>query len=284
MPLPDTFTAALSGKRPESGGRVLIMGILNTTPDSFSDGGQFTTEEAILKQTDTMVAAGADIIDVGGESTRPFAEPVSLAEELSRTIPAIKAIRARYQLPVSIDTTKSEVARQALLAGADIINDISACRFDPQMIAVAVANDCPVIIMHMQGSPRDMQLKPAYDNVVENVASFFEERIEWVTQMGLDRKKIILDPGIGFGKSVDHNLSLLKHLEALSRLGCPLLVGHSRKSFIGKVLHLESDNRDLATAALSAICVMNGVTILRVHDVEKTVQAVRMAEAVLAAP
>ena len=260
------------------------MGILNTTPDSFSDGGRFITEEAIIRQIDAMIDDGADIIDVGGESTRPFADPVSLDEELRRTIPAIKAIRQRYQLPISIDTTKSEVARQALLAGADIINDISALRFDPPMISVAVGSACPVIIMHMQGSPKDMQVQPDYDNVVKNVSAFFRERIAWAAQRGLDRQKIILDPGIGFGKTVTHNLSLLKNLQALTLLGCPLLVGHSRKSFIGKILQLDADNRDVATAALSAVCVMNGVALLRVHDVKKTVQAVRLAEAVLAAP
>jgi len=260
------------------------MGILNVTPDSFSDGGRFMSEEAIVAQADHMVAAGAEIIDVGGESTRPFAEPVPIEEECRRVIPAILAIRKRHTIPISIDTTKAEVARKAVEAGANIVNDISALRFDPKMAAVVRDYGTSVIMMHMKGTPADMQVKPVYNDIIAEIKAFFRERIEWAVSQGISRNKVILDPGIGFGKTVTHNLSILKHLHEYQSLGCPILVGHSRKSFIGKILDLEADERDIGSAALSAICVARGASILRVHDVAKTVQAVRLTEAVLNAP
>jgi len=262
-------------------GRVRIMGILNVTPDSFSDGGRFVTEEAVLAQVAAMVAAGADIIDVGGESTRPFAEPVPMTRELDRVIGAITAIRKHHTVPISIDTTKAVVAREALAAGANMINDISALRFDPQMIGVVRASDVPVIIMHMQGTPGNMQIDPVYADVVVEIAAFLEERLEWAESMGVARERFIVDPGIGFGKTVVHNLEIIKRLREFSRIGCPLLVGHSRKSFIGKVLGRHVDDREIGTAAVSVLAAVNGAAILRVHDVAKTVQAVRMAEAVM---
>lgn len=269
----------------EHGGRVRIMGILNVTPDSFSDGGQFVTEAAMARQAATLIAAGADIIDVGGESSRPFSEPVSGAEELARVIPAIRAVRQQHPtIPISIDTTKAEVARQALLEGASIINDISALRFDPEMVEVARQNGAPVIIMHMQGSPGDMQIKPVYHDVITEIMAFLAERIDWAMAQGLRRAQLIVDPGIGFGKTMDHNLSIIKHLSRFRGLGCPVLLGHSRKAFIGKILDLEARERDPATAAISALCVANGVDILRVHDVAATAQAVRLAQAITAAP
>lgn len=255
------------------------MGIINVTPDSFSDGGKFTTEEHILSQINTMVNAGADIIDVGGESTRPFAEAVTVDEELRRIIPAIKTIRQHHTIPISIDTTKAEVARQAIESGADIINDISALRFDPQMVDVVRQFNTPVIIMHMKGTPSDMQINPEYDDIMTETVAFLQERIDWATAQGIQHDKIIIDPGIGFGKTVAHNLTIVKHLSDLKKLNCPILVGHSRKSFIGKILDLEIDERDTASATLSAICIMNGASIVRVHDVKKTIQAVRIAEA-----
>jgi dihydropteroate synthase len=264
----------------EFGSKVLIMGILNVTPDSFSDGGRFLAESSIATQIDTMVEAGADIIDVGGESTRPFAEPVSIAEELDRVLPAIRMIRQRSSIPISIDTTKAEVARRALAEGADIINDISALRFDRDMISLVRETEVPVIIMHMQGTPSDMQVDPHYDDVVSEIKDFFEERLAWAEENGISRNRFIIDPGIGFGKAVGHNLSILKRVAEFAELGCPVLIGHSRKSFIGKLLGAELDTRDVATAAISALCAQQGVSILRVHDVEKTVQAVRLAEAI----
>ncbi|MCF6290335.1 MAG: dihydropteroate synthase [Desulfobacterales bacterium] len=261
--------------------RVRVMGVLNVTPDSFSDGGGFVSEPAIVARVEDMLGAGVDIIDVGGESSRPFSEPVAVEEELARVLPAIRLIRARSSLPVSIDTTKAEVARQALDLGADMINDISALRFDPEMVALAATTDVPVIIMHMQGTPRDMQLDPHYEDVVAEINAFFQERLDWAADRGVARQRFILDPGIGFGKTLDHNLTILKHLEQFQQLGLPLLVGHSRKAFIGTVLGIEdAADRDVATAAVSALCVAQGVAVLRVHDVGKTVQAVRMARAI----
>lgn len=261
-----------------------VMGILNITPDSFSDGGKFVTEKQILSQVKTMVEAGADIVDVGGESTRPFAQPVEVDEELNRVIPAIQIIRQHYTIPLSIDTTKAEVARRAIEAGADIINDISALRFDQEMIAVVRDHNVPVIIMHMQGTPADMQINPEYGDVMTQTVAFLQERIDWATERGVNRDRIIIDPGIGFGKTVTHNLTILKHLADLKKLNCPILVGHSRKSFIGKILDNEADDRDMVSAALSAICIMSGASIVRVHDVGKTVQTVRLAEAILDSP
>lgn len=262
------------------GSKVLVMGILNITPDSFSDGGQFTDERSIVSQIETMLAAGADIIDVGGESSRPFAEPVTIAEELARVLPAIRLVRDRSEIPISIDTTKSEVAREAMAEGADIINDISALRFDPAMVDLARESDVPVIIMHMQGTPSDMQVSPHYDDVVEEIKDFFRKRLDWAQKHGVAKQRVIIDPGIGFGKTVEHNLTILRRLEEFTTLGCPVLLGHSRKSFIGKLLDIKMDARDTATAAISALCVQKKVSILRVHDVEKTVQAVRLAEAI----
>ncbi len=264
--------------------KVQIMGILNVTPDSFSDGGDFVSNQDISQQIDEMLAAGVDIIDVGGESTRPYAEPVALAKELARVIPAICLIRHKNAtIPISIDTTKAEVARQAVANGATIINDISAFTMDPEMVDVVSQSGLPVVIMHMQGSPKNMQKKPIYKDVIKEASSFLHERVNWAVAHGVERNKIYIDPGIGFGKTIDHNLTILKHLDAFAALGCPLLIGHSRKSFIGQILDLEVKDRDTATAAISAICVNKGVAIIRVHDVRKTVQAVRITEAVLAA-
>ena len=264
----------------EFGSKVLVMGILNVTPDSFSDGGRFLAESSIATQIDTMVQAGADIIDVGGESTRPFAEPVSIAQELHRVLPAIRLVRQRSAIPISIDTTKAEVARKALAAGADIINDISALRYDPEMLSLVRETDVPVIIMHMQGTPSDMQVDPHYEDVVAEIKEFFEERLSWAAEKGISRKRFIIDPGIGFGKTVGHNLTILKRVAEFAELGCPVMIGHSRKAFIGKLTGAEVDARDVATAAVSALCAQKGVSILRVHDVGMTVQAVRLAEAI----
>lgn len=257
-----------------------IMGIINVTPDSFSDGGQFDSVASACSQAEAFVVSGADIIDVGGESTRPFAEPVTEQEELDRVIPAIRAIRCKYSIPISIDSTKAEVARQALEAGADIINDISALRKDPQMLALVQETSVPVIIMHMQGSPGDMQVKPQYSNVIDEILDFFQERLSWLEKNGVDRKRISIDPGIGFGKTLAHNLSIIKHLAEFKRLGCPLLLGHSRKRFIEDITGLGVKGRDLPTAVVSALAVQSGVDIIRVHNVAATRQALQMIEAI----
>ena len=259
--------------------RTHIMGILNVTPDSFSDGGRFLAEEAALAQAETMIRGGADLIDIGGESTRPYAEPVSQAEELSRVLPAILAIRRRHLIPISIDTNKAEVARQALAAGADIINDISALRSDPGMVEVARASRCPVIIMHMQGTPSDMQVSPCYQDVVQESVDFFRERLQTLGQAGIDPERIIIDPGIGFGKTLAHNLAILRHTADYQALGRPLLVGHSRKSFLKALLGAGPNDRDRPTAVLSALLAQRRVEILRVHDVAATQEALSLTQA-----
>lgn len=257
-----------------------IMGILNITPDSFSDGGHhFPLENAIL-QSNQMVEEGVDIIDIGGESTRPFAEPVSLTEELDRVIPIVEAIRAKHQVPISIDTTKAEVARRALDAGADIINDVSALQQDPAMIDVAGNANCPIIIMHMQGTPGNMQLNPEYDNVVEDIIDFFIQRLQWLTSHGIVRDKITLDPGVGFGKNLGHNLSILKHLDRFKSLGQPLLLGHSRKRFLGEITGKDALDRDLPTAVVTALTLHQGVDIIRVHNVGASRDALSIAAAI----
>jgi len=259
------------------------MGILNVTPDSFSDGGRYLDPAELDRRLDVLLEEGADIIDIGGESSRPFAEPVPVEEELRRVLPAIEAARRKTDRPISIDTTKAEVARRALAAGADIVNDISALRFDPEMVAVVRDHRCPVIIMHMRGEPRTMQIDPRYTDVVAEVHRFLADRVQELRDQGIE-SEIIVDPGIGFGKSVEHNLSLLKHLDRFSDLGCPVLVGHSRKSFIGAILDLPVGERDEATAIVSSYCVLKGADILRVHDVRRTRAVLTMLGAIEAAP
>lgn len=259
--------------------RPLVMGILNVTPDSFSDGGHWCHAAALEQRVAQLLDDGADIIDVGGESTRPQSQPVSVEEELARVLPAIRAIRLQSELPISIDTTKAVVAKAALDAGATMVNDISALRFDPDMAEVVRSYGGPVIIMHMQGTPLDMQDNPCYDDLLANVLAFFQERIAWLGRQGIDRSRIIIDPGIGFGKTLTHNLQLLRQIKTLQQLACPVLIGHSRKSFLGQLLDLAVAERDLATAVASFWCAQQGCAILRVHDVLGTVQACRLAQA-----
>ena len=257
-----------------------IMGILNVTPDSFSDGGRCTGEEAVTAQVTLMLEQGTDIIDVGGESTRPFADPVSEQEELNRVIPAIETIRKiSAAVPISIDTTKAAVARAALAAGATMVNDISALRHDPEMVSVVRGYDGPVVIMHMQGTPGDMQVRPQYKDVVAEICAFFQERTTWMQEEGIKPERIILDPGIGFGKTLEHNLAILGNVTAFKQLGYPVLIGHSRKSFFDTLLKIPVEERDCPTAVVSALCMQQGADILRVHDVAKTVLAVKLVEA-----
>ncbi|WP_417913338.1 dihydropteroate synthase [Candidatus Electronema sp. TJ] len=256
-----------------------LMGILNVTPDSFSDGGSFFTAQSLLRQAERLLAEGADIIDIGGESTRPFAQPVAEEEELRRIVPAIEAVRSlSAAVPISIDTTKAAVARAALAAGATMLNDISALRHDPAMLDAARSFDGPVIIMHMQGTPGNMQRDPQYNDVVREICAFFQERTAWMEAQGIRRERIILDPGIGFGKTLEHNLAILRKISAFKQLGFPVLIGHSRKSFLGKLLGLPTEERDWATALVSALCAKQGADMLRVHDVAKTAAALRLAK------
>jgi dihydropteroate synthase len=260
-----------------------LMGILNVTPDSFSDGGDHFTLQSALQQADRMVEEGAHIIDIGGESTRPFADPVSTEEELTRVIPAIKEIRKKHDISISIDTTKAEVARKALAAGADIINDISALQKDPAMLELVKSTSVPVIIMHMKGSPDTMQINPNYNNVVDELLSFFRKRLQHFNDNNVNLNRITIDPGIGFGKTLDHNLSLLKNLDRLATLGQPVLLGHSRKRFIGDVTGRELDERDLPTAVISALAASQNVDIIRVHNVAASRDAIKMTQAILSA-
>jgi dihydropteroate synthase len=261
-----------------------IMGIINVTPDSFSDGGNFASHAAAIAQADQLISDGADILDVGGESTRPFAAPVDPEEELRRVIPVIQSIRKKHSIPISIDTTKAIVADQALQAGANIINDVSALRNDPEMLTLVRKTSVPVIIMHMQGTPADMQMKPVYTNVTKEIIDFFAERVAWFMENGIDRSRLIIDPGIGFGKTLQHNLSILKHLDELASLGLPVLLGHSRKRFLGEVTKIPMEAaRDLATAVASALCADKNISIIRVHNVAATRQALLIAAAIAGA-
>ncbi|WP_456386097.1 dihydropteroate synthase [Desulfolithobacter sp.] len=254
------------------------MGILNVTPDSFSDGGRFTSMDDVAIQVEEMLSQGVDIIDVGGESTRPFADPVSEDQELERVLPAIETIRQQTDIPISIDTTKASVARAALAAGASMVNDISALRHDPEMIEVVRSYDGPVIIMHMQGTPRTMQLDPHYDDVVEDIITFFQERIAWMSEeQGIDPRRIIIDPGIGFGKTLEHNLEILRNVARFRATGHRVLIGHSRKSFFDKLFGIPVTERDCPTAVVSALCFLQGADIIRVHDVKTTRQALELA-------
>jgi dihydropteroate synthase len=252
-----------SDKKP----RPLIMGVVNVTPDSFADHGRFFRHDDAIAQARALVAAGADILDIGGESTRPYADPVTLEEELRRVLPVIAAV-AETSVPISIDTYKAAVAREALAAGAAIINDISALKFDPEMAPLAAAHRVPVVLMHMQGTPRDMQRQPHYDDLLGEIKAFFRERLEFAASQGIPREQLILDPGIGFGKTWQHNLTILNRLDAFQDLGCPLLIGPSRKAFIGRILDLPAgEERDVGTLAALAVAVMRGARLVRTHNV-----------------
>ena len=260
--------------------RTLIMGILNVTPDSFFDGGRRNSAVQAIADGVAMAATGADIIDIGGESTRPGAQPVSQAEELARVLPVVRGLRREVGLPISIDTYKSNIARAALEAGADIVNDISALRFDPAMTSLVAAEKVPVVLMHMQGTPRTMQAEPRYADVAREVRDFLAAQLYEVMDGGIAREMIILDPGIGFGKTIDHNLKLLRTLPVLAALGQPLLVGVSRKAFIGKILNLEAADRLEGSLAAAVAAVLAGANILRVHDVAETSKALGVTDAI----
>jgi dihydropteroate synthase len=261
-------------------GRTLVMGVLNVTPDSFSDGGKFFPREKAVAHGILMAEQGADIVDVGGESSRPFSEPVSLQEELDRIIPVIEALKKRIESVISVDTTKAQVAREAITAGAGLINDISALRFDPDMTGVVASSKLPVILMHMKGTPEDMQKNPFYSEIITEIVRFFHERIEHAVSSKIPKDRIILDPGIGFGKTFDHNLQIINRLKDFVHLGRPILLGTSRKAFIGKIVGQEMDQRELGTAATVAIGVYNGAKIIRVHDVAVAKQIIAMADAI----
>jgi dihydropteroate synthase len=260
----------------------LVMGILNVTPDSFSDGGQFLELTAAVDHALTLVAQGAELIDVGGESSRPDATPVSAVEELRRVLPVIEQLVDRLKVPVSIDTQKPEVARAALAAGASIVNDIAANRADDAMRRLVAETGAGYVAMHMQGTPQTMQHHPAYRDVVAEVGEFFADRLARLREAGVSPEQVVLDVGIGFGKTLDHNLQLLGALGRYTRFGRPILLGVSRKSFINHLLGAALPNRLPAALACAGWAAGTGVNILRVHDVAETVQALRMTEAILA--
>ena len=263
-------------------GRVLVMGILNVTPDSFSDGGRFDRVETAVAQARRMADEGADILDIGGESTRPGAASVDAAAEIIRVVPVIEAIRAEIALPISIDTMKAEVMRAAVTAGATMINDVNALRAPDALQAVAVL-DVPVCLMHMQGEPRTMQRAPHYEDVVKELLAFFRERIERCVEAGIERDRLIIDPGFGFGKTLDHNLRLLAELARFGELGLPLLAGISRKSMLGTLTGRASpDQRVAASVAAAVLAAERGARIVRVHDVAETVDAMRVLQALRA--
>ena len=256
----------------------LIMGILNVTTDSFSDGGLFFDMGIAINHALEMEAAGADIIDIGGESTRPGAEPVLLEDELNRVIPVIEAIRSESDVCVSIDTYKADVAEKAITAGANIVNDISGLQFDESMANVVKNNNVPVVIMHIKGTPREMQKDPHYDDLMQEIVAYFQERVEFCRQRGIKKGNIILDPGIGFGKRSQDNFELLRELKQIADLGYPVLSGPSRKSFIGLTLDLPGDERVEGTAAAVTASILNGAKIVRVHDVQEMKRVVTIAD------
>ncbi|MBN1830968.1 MAG: dihydropteroate synthase [Deltaproteobacteria bacterium] len=256
------------------------MGVLNVTPDSFSDGGFYFKKEKAIEHGIQLVQDGADIIDVGGESTRPFSEEVTLQEELDRVVPVVEALSGVVEAPISIDTCKAEVARQALKAGASIINDISALRFDSNMTSVAAEAGVPVILMHMQGTPGDMQKNPFYQDLIPEILDFLKQAVDRAVSGGIKKDMIIVDPGIGFGKTVEHNLEILRGLGQFRILGRPLLLGTSNKAFIGHLLNKAPHERDTGTMATIAAGVLNGADIVRVHNVKNAVETIRIIDAI----
>jgi len=260
----------------------LVMGIVNVTPDSFSDGGEFLEPETAVAHALELIEQGADIIDIGGESTRPRASPVTEAEELRRVMPVLKQLAGRVRVPISIDTTKPTVARAALEAGASIVNDVAANRSEDAMWQVVAAAGAGYVCLHMQGTPQTMQAQPRYANVTREVIDFFRERLQRLRDCGITPEQTILDPGIGFGKTLEHNLELLGALRSFTALGRPVLLGVSRKSFMDELLRAASAERLPAALACASLAVEAGVQLIRAHDVGATVQAIRMAEALLA--
>jgi dihydropteroate synthase len=261
--------------------RPLVMGIVNVTPDSFSDGGRFFDPPAAVDHARQLVEDGADILDVGGESTRPGAPPVPLDEELRRVVPVVAEVVKRTRVPISVDTMKAAVARQCLDVGAHIINDVTGLRGDPEMVRVAVGSGAGVVVMHMKGDPRTMQLDPTYADVVAEVGEFFDERIAALTQAGVAREALCLDPGIGFGKKLDHTLRQLAHLDGYRRFGRPVCLGVSRKGFLGQITGRERSERMPASLAVACFAVAQGAAhVLRVHDVAPTRDAVKLWEAI----
>ncbi|MBC8460328.1 MAG: dihydropteroate synthase [Deltaproteobacteria bacterium] len=275
-----TFTLSWSDYTLNLDQRTHIMGILNVTPDSFSDGGQYLELNKAIEHGLGMANDGADIIDVGGESTRPYSKKTSTNEEIDRVIPVIEVLHKELTIPISIDTYKSDVAREALNAGASMINDISALRFDPHMASIASNAKVPLILMHMKGTPDNMQENPSYDDLISEIMEFLKDAIKRSVTAGIKEDLIIVDPGIGFGKTFDDNLKIIKELFRFGSLQRPILLGTSNKSFIGHILDKEVHERDIGTMATIATGVMNGAHIVRVHNVRKAVETVKITDSI----
>ncbi|MBI3321228.1 MAG: dihydropteroate synthase [Candidatus Omnitrophica bacterium] len=280
QPLQGGRTIPCAGRQVRYAGRPLVMGVLNVTPDSFSDGGAYEDSPRAIRRALEMVEEGADAIDVGGESTRPGAREVSLDEELRRVLPVIERLAEAIRVPISIDTSKAEVARRALEAGADIVNDVTALRGDPRMLEVVAQHNAAVILMHMRGVPRTMQRRPRYHHVVEEVATFLTDAAERTERAGVAHSSILIDPGLGFGKTVAHNLTLMKALPEFVGLGFPVVIGPSRKSFLGETLQADLADRVWGTLGCVAYAHRCGVHVVRVHDVRPAVHLLRMLEAI----
>ena len=283
-----TYNLVWGEHRLALGKRTCVMGILNVTPDSFSDGGEFFILDDAVAQGQKIFEDGADILDVGGESTRPFSDAVSAEEEIRRVVPLIENLAARISIPISIDTTKADVARRAIEAGASIINDVSALRLDHGIADVAAEYDVPVILMHMLGTPKIMQTDPVYDDLIKEIKEFLKSAVNYAESRGISKSKIIIDPGIGFGKTIDHNLLLIKHLHEFKTLDVPILIGSSRKAFIRNILKdktVKDINPDLAeveigTQASVAAAVLNGAHMVRVHNVANTRITLKIIDAI----
>jgi dihydropteroate synthase len=273
MPAQPTFALDLSFP--------CIMGVVNVTPDSFSDGGRFFAADDALAQGLALAREGAALVDIGGESTRPGSDPVSADEELRRVLPVVEALAGRVGVPISVDTMKAEVARRALAGGAALINDVSALRFDPGMVSVIAEAGCPVSLMHMGGEPKSMQDDPRYDDVVDEVLRFLEQRMAFALAQGLREDQLMVDPGIGFGKTLDHNLALLRDLQRFTTLGRPVVLGTSRKRFLGAILGAEPTARTIGTVATTVVGLLAGAHVFRVHDVKPNFEALRVGLAVL---
>jgi dihydropteroate synthase len=282
------YSLAWGKHRLDFGKRTFIMGVLNVTPDSFSDGGKFFTLDDAIAQGYKLFEDGADILDIGGESTRPFSNPVSEEEEILRVVPVIETLSKRIPIPISIDTTKAGVAEQAIKAGASMINDVSSLSFDPKMANVAVDYGVPVILMHMLGNPKTMQIEPFYDDIIGEIKTFLENAIDRAENKGISRLKIIIDPGIGFGKTVGHNLLLIQRLHEFKTLKVPIMIGTSRKAFIRNILkdnaaqeiNADSVMVEGGTQASVAAAILNGAHIIRVHDVANTRVTVKIIDAI----
>lgn len=273
-----SFVLDCGSKKLRLSDRTHVMGVLNVTPDSFFDGGKYFDPDRAFERALEIEQEGADLIDIGGESTRPGSDPVEISEEMRRVIPLIERLNGKISIPISIDTKKSEVAEAALQAGASIVNDVSGLRSDPEMISVVAKHNVPVVVMHMKGTPKTMQNNPIYKDLIGEIYSYLDETIQIAVKGGIPKEKIIVDPGIGFGKKWEDNFVILGHLKKFQSLMCPVLVGVSRKSFIGWALDLPEEKRLMGTAGAVAASVMNGAHIVRVHDVKEMVQVVRIVD------